>query len=284
MLIAIPSCGRQYWKQQVTLRNFITMKSKRKVVLCVPERERRQYNTNVFADVIGRPIKLTVANVPASHSGISHTREWILTELAAQHKERYVMMLDDDMDFSYRPDMHSPALDTIKDPERFEAMFILLEQWLEEGFTHVGISARQGNNHCSTAYCDATRMMNAYAYDVDALQELGVDIGRNPVMHDFDLTLQLLRKGYPNRVSYQYAWNQRGSNTLGGCSSYRTTEVQKASALQLKEDHPDFVTVVTKAANSVWKGMEERSDVNVQWKKALQDGRRNRTLDRSIVS
>src|SRR5215471_16391625 len=129
MLIAIPSSGRYDCNQQVTLRNFISMESKRHVVLCVPETERRRYNSNVFAEVIGRPIRLTVANVPASHSGISYTREWILTELAAQHKERYVMMLDDDMDFSYRPDMSSPALETIKDPKLFESMFVLLEQW-----------------------------------------------------------------------------------------------------------------------------------------------------------
>jgi hypothetical protein len=260
------------------------MKSKRCVVLCVPETERRQYINNVLFDVIGHPIRLTVANVPASHSGISHTRKWILTELAAQHKERYVMMLDDDMDFSYRPDMSSPALDTIKDPKLFESMFVLLEQWLAEGFIHVGLSARQGNNYCSTGYRDATRMMNAYAYDVDALRELGVDIGRNLVMHDFDLTLQLLRKGYPNRVSYQYMWNQRGSGAQGGCSSYRTAEVQRASAEQLKRDHPDFVTLVTKTAKSVWSDMEERSDVKVQWKKAKEDGLRNRTLGHSIAS
>jgi hypothetical protein len=260
------------------------MQSKRHVVLCVPETERRRYNSNVFAEVIGRPIRLTVANVPETHNGISHTREWILTELAAQHKERYVMMLDDDMDFCYRPDMSSPTLQTIKDPKLFESMFVLLAQWLAEGFIHVGLSARQGNHHCSTAYCDATRMINAYAYDVQALQKLEVDVGRNLVMHDFDLTLQLLRKGYPNRVSYQYMWNQRGSGAQGGCSTYRTAEVQNASALQLKNDHPEFVTVVTKTADTVWDGMPERSDVNVQWKKALEHGLRNRTLSRSITS
>jgi hypothetical protein len=274
VLITIPSCGRYDWKQQATLRNFISMKSKRHVVLCIPETERSRYINNVLSDVIGRPIRLTVANVPETHSGISHTREWILTELAAQHKERYVMMLDDDMDFCYRPDMNSDDLETIKDPTQFEAMFVLLEQWLAEGLIHVGLSARQGNNRVMQPYLEATRMMNAYAYDVDALRELGVDIGRNLVMHDFDLTLQLLRKGYPNRVSYQYAWNQRGSGAQGGCSSYRTAEVQKASALQLKADHPDFVTVATKTANSVWKGMEERSDVNVQWLKSFKGWRR----------
>jgi hypothetical protein len=98
-------------------------------------------------------------------------------------------------------------------------------------------------------------------------------MGRIPVMEDFDLTLQLLRKGYPNRVSYQYVWNQRGSGAEGGCSSYRTAEMQTNAALKLKELHPDFVSLVTKTAGTVWKDMEERSDVTVQWQKAYEEGK-----------
>jgi hypothetical protein len=259
------------------------MKSKREVVLCVPAnpKEGRNYRNGVLSTISGR-INLTVEYVPESHNGISHTREWILTELAARYDERYVMMLDDDMDFCYRPDMSDPALETIQDLERFEKMFLLIEQWLQEGFIHVGLAARQGSNHFTgpETYRDVIRMMNAYAYDTQALKEIGVDIGRNLVMHDFDLTLQLLRKGYPNRVSYQYVWNQRGSGKEGGCSGYRTTEIQRKSAEQLKLDHPDFVTLTTKTAGTVWKDMEERSDVIVQWQKAYEDGKnvRNRSV------
>jgi hypothetical protein len=274
MLIVIPSYGRYDWNQQVTLRNFISLQSKRHVALCVPKTERRDYITNVLADVIGLPIRLTVASVPESHIGISHTRKWILTELAAQFGEQYVLMLDDDMDFAYRPDMTSAALDTITDPERFEAMFVLLEQWLAEGLVHVGLSARQGNNYVDEPYLETTRMMNATGYDVQALQQLNVELGRIPVMEDFDLTLQLLRKGYPNRVSYQYCWNQRGSGAEGGCSTYRTAEVQTKAAELLKRHHPDYVTLVTKTAGTVWKDMEERDDVKVQWKQAYDDAGR----------
>jgi hypothetical protein len=119
-------------------------------------------------------------------------------------------------------------------------------------------------------------MMNAYAYDTQALKELDIKLGRLPVMEDFDLTLQLLRKGYPNRVSYQYVWNQRGSGAEGGCSSYRTAELQEKAALQLREYHPGFVTLVTKSAGTVWEDMGERADVNIQWQKAYEEGQRVR--------
>jgi hypothetical protein len=208
--------------------------------------------------------------------GIAPTREWILTELAARHRERYVLMIDDDMDFCYRPDMSSPSLETIKDLDRFEAMFRLLEQWLKEGFVHVGLAARQGSNNTFEAYKDATRMMNCYAYDTQKLQHLDVKLGRIPVMEDFDLTLQLLRKGYPNRVSYQYVWNQRGSGAEGGCSSYRTPKLQAEAAQKLRDLHPGFVSVVTKSTGTVWEGMDVREDVTIQWQKAYEEGQNAR--------
>jgi hypothetical protein len=256
------------------------MKCKRPVKLCIPGPklgwEGKRYRNNAITELENRGVDVTPAYVPPECEGISHTRKWILTELAAQEGERYVLMLDDDMDFCYRPDMGKDDLETIKDLERFEAMFKVLEQWLAEGFVHVGLAARQGSNHVSEPYRDVARMINAYAYDTIALADLGIELGRMPVMEDLDLTLQLLRKGYPNRVSYQYVWNQRGSGAEGGCSSYRTLEMQSNAALKLKSYHPEYVSIVTKTAGTVWKNMEERDDVIVQWQKAYEEGLRNR--------
>jgi hypothetical protein len=123
-------------------------------------------------------------------------------------------------------------------------------------------------------------MMNAYAYHTGRLRSLVdegvIELGRVPVMEDFDLTLQLLRAGFPNRVSYEFCWNQRGSGSEGGCSTYRTGEMQAAAARRLAELHPDFVKVVTKSSKSNWKqgDMQERVDVIVQWRKAFEAGRR----------
>src|SRR6516164_11863753 len=113
MLIAIPSRGRPNWKTQVTLRNFIDMKCKRPVTLCIPDEpfEGRRYRNNVISEVKNRGVDLTVEYVPKTHDGISKTREWILNELAFQRNERYVLMLDDDMDFCYRPDINMDDLE-----------------------------------------------------------------------------------------------------------------------------------------------------------------------------
>jgi len=112
-------------------------------------------------------------------------------------------------------------------------------------------------------------MFNAYMYDVAQLRSLGVIMGRLRVMEDFDLTIQLLRMGKPNAVIYQYCWNQSGSNADGGCSQYRTLEMQAQAAHQLAKLHSGFVKVTEKQSKN-WKGMVTRTDVIVYWKKAYE--------------
>lgn len=85
-------------------------------------------------------------------------------------------------------------------------------------------------------------------------------------MEDLDITLQLLRHEYKNHVSYHYAQGQaRGSQTEGGCSSYRDRPFMERCAYALAEPHPRFGRIVkrqTKCAR--WGG--ERTDVTVLWK------------------
>jgi len=68
-------------------------------------------------------------------------------------------------------------------------------------------------------------------------------------------------------VLNKWVTNQHGSNLAGGCSHYRTQEVQEESARKLAELHPGLVSVVKKAAKN-W-GWAERTDVTVGWKKAF---------------
>jgi hypothetical protein len=91
-------------------------------------------------------------------------------------------------------------------------------------------------------------------------------------MEDFDVTLQLLRKGHRNAVLNQWAQDQGTSNAPGGCSTYRTPEVQAAGAYGLQKLHPDFVTVVDKETKQAWGG-GVRKDVRIAWKKALESSR-----------
>lgn len=277
MQIYIPSAGRA--RKQVTLRSLKLAGVLGSATLVVPERDRLSYQNLTGFDGV------SIVYLPPEFDGIAKTREWILTKGGTPDDPR-VCMLDDDMDFCWRPDVTKPALETIKDGARMRDLLDTLERWLNEGFVHVGLSARQGNNHPFNngsgvsglwPYRDVTRMMNAYAYDVNRLRmiiERGeVILGRVPVMEDFDLTLQLLRMGDPNRVSYEYCWNQRGSGADGGCSTYRTSAVQAAAAHELHRLHPDFVKVVTKSSPSQQGAMAERVDVTVQWGKAYDNSR-----------
>lgn len=274
LFTVIPSKGRS--GSLTTLRHFKQYKLLDHVALAVPKNEVDRYERRAGCQVVG---------VPEKYSGIARTREWILTKLAPAWDLKHVLMLDDDMDFCYRPNCGNLKLETITTSKEFLKMLNLLEQWLEDGFKHVGLSARQGNNQLQSnrgklvteehSFRDATRMMNAYAYNVPFINKMvrkgKIELGRTPVMEDFDLTLQLLERGYPNRVSIKYCWNQRGSGKSGGCSDYRTGEMQEKAAKKLAKLHPESVKVTIKKAKAdsvAWRGMKERYDVNIQWRKA----------------
>lgn len=108
-------------------------------------------------------------------------------------------------------------------------------------------------------------------HDRETLHHHGVRWDNLPVMEDFDVTLQLLRLGYENMVLFEWAWGQPSSNAPGGCSAYRTYEVQKAGAEGLAALHPDYVTPVQKPSKN-WRGFDHRWDVKVRWKAALAEG------------
>jgi hypothetical protein len=273
MLIVIPSKGR-HGKKLVTWNSIKEAELEDRTVIVVPHNEVDWYESSLLnAEVVGTPPEI---------KGISATRKWILLDFAKSRKLQHVLMLDDDMDFCKRTDVKKSAkLVMLHDKAGLRKMFDTLEGWLTPhgDFVHVGLSARQGNHGKNVPWYDGTRMMNAYAYDCSTIRHLveqdQIELGRLPVMEDFDLTLQLLRLGYANRVSYEYCWNQRGTNQSGGCANYRTVKIQEEAAHKLKKFHPDFVKVVKKTnkdTSPAWAGMKERTDVTVDWQGALKEG------------
>jgi len=258
MQIYIPSKGRA--TKQVTLK-LIPEPFKKRTFIVVPMDEveiYERYCGNEFGGVLGCPA-----------TGIGPTRQFIID----QAQVKYVFQFDDDMYFYRR------VADTIKlaKATSFEVceMFTMMRLWLSEGYAHVGLSARQGNNHVAAPYKDLTRMCNAYAHDISVIKKHGLRFDRTHFMEDFDMTLSLLELGYPNRVLFQFCWNQVGSNEGGGCSTYRTLEGQAQAAHRLRELHGDVVRVVEKTSkpgSGYWKGMKTRTDVVISWQKALKKG------------
>jgi hypothetical protein len=200
---------------------------------------------------------------------------WVLRDALLTKKyfdDDIIFILDDDLTFARRetPDKGG-RLFRLSNREDMEVVFDTMVQWLEEGYAQVGLSNRNGNNRKDGEEEHNTRISCITGLN---LKHIGTARYRNPVMEDFDLTLQLLRQGKPNKVLLTHTYDQvGGSNAKGGCSTYRTKEMHEASAHMLLRDHPEFVKVVEKKTKNGWFEGGVRSDVVIQWKKAFKSSK-----------
>lgn len=262
--IYIPTLNRVGARNQLTLREFKSCSSHVPVLVCPPAER--------FAHSEYAP---RVLSCPAR--GIGNTRQWILEHSSAD----VVIMADDDMGFAYRPDPTVPKLERCTD---LDPLISAIVEMVELGYVHGGVGARQGNNRKDMKSPRGGEMLNGHLVvrcervnnfhflHREAVLANGGRMDALEVMEDFYFTLDLLLKGVPNCVIHDYVWNQKGSGADGGCSSYRTPQVQSEGARGLHRAFPEFVRVVTKHSSSVWKGIESREDVVVSWVKAARAG------------
>lgn len=137
-------------------------------------------------------------------------------------------------------------------------------------FAHGAIGHRLFcQNHPSIYYNG--RMLRALAYN-KTLWPKGVKF-RLQVMEDFDMALQLLTAGRDGLIYNALVQDQYATNSEGGCSTYRTQELQTKCANELAANWPDYVTLVKRAPKREWEGFgKERVDVRVNWRRAATTG------------
>lgn len=186
-------------------------------------------------------------------------------QVADGYGHKKFVMMDDDIEFYYRPDPTRYNL-VGAEQEIVDEILSTVERNLET-YAHVGISGREGNNRVMEESVDNTRMIRVLAYQTEAF--LSCEHGRVPVMEDFDVTLQLMRKGYANNVMYHAAQGQKMTNAPGGCSTYRNHQMQDEAARKLAELHPGFVNLRQKKNKTDASGFGTRTEVTVYWKKAF---------------
>jgi hypothetical protein len=199
--------------------------------------------------------------------GIGKVRQWIIE----QHSGDKLAMLDDDLRFDVRRNDDRTKFKPATEDD-VDQMFSALEEMLSPKIPHGGVTAREGGNRHVDDWLECTRMLRVLAYHVPTFRKAGADYARLKVMEDFDVTLQLLRMGYPNRLLNNWVQGQSMSGAPGGCSTYRTLDVQKAGAEGLHKLHGDFVKLVEKTTKTAWGGAT-RTDVMVFWKKAYESSR-----------
>lgn len=247
----IPSRGRA--GKVVTLDAFPLHIRKEITIVCTPGEGKlyRGYYENVVEARKGT-------------SNIGMKRQWIL-EHAEEQGHSHVIMFDDDLRFYVR---------RLDEPEKFRGatpadvaeMVQDMMDLFEQGVAQVGVILKQGSNYVEDRVVENGRMIRVLGFELKALRDAKADFRRCTPMEDLDVVLTMLRHGYGNALLGNYAQDQGGSNTEGGCSTYRTIKMQGETAEKLAKLHPNFVKVVQKEAKGAWG--EPRKDVTVYWKKA----------------
>ena len=264
--------------RQITLSN-LPRSIRKKTYLVVEKDEYQEHRGEKMHDIAGiLKFKKQWGNFILDGSGnFSDKKQWT-SEYCLKKDIRYMVLLDDDLKFDARKE---GKLKPAKNKDVVEA-FKQLHEWMKDGFAHVAMSPREGNNWVEEDYIEVGRAMRVCGFDVKVLEKHNLKLNRTILMGDFDITLQLLELGYPNRILYSHANGQRKSNDDGGCSLYRTPERMTEAANTLKVLHPKFVTVKQVKTSKPWAGFDTkvRTDVQVSWKKAYEYGISKKKLNR----
>jgi hypothetical protein len=254
MQIVIPTRGRIY--EQLTLQSLPRELRKRTTLVC-PKREASELH-RLYEDV-------EIVVEPYPKMKIAQTREWIV-QTWFRYGYTKIIMLDDDLSFATRIGDNDTHLRSVQGEELIPE-FERLANKLGPEVPHVGFGPRQGNHTKEAGWKTADKMLYSLGYYLPIVVK-ECELGRIETREDYDVTLQLLRKGYPNAVWHTTVNDQRNSYAPGGCSIYRTMESSNADAYKLQRLHPGYVSVRKKT----YKSSPARLEVICQWQKALQDG------------
>jgi hypothetical protein len=202
--------------------------------------------------------------LPSDIRTLPKTRQWMLDNIQAKK----LIIIDDDFTFFIREEgtvklRHTTPVETA---EMINQIYNDLDD-----YAAVGISMRQGNNRIEEEYKENSAINGFIGLRTDIVRQHDIRFDINPAMEDKHVILGLLTNGHKNKVWFKWCYNQPASNTGGGCSTYRTAEVQKQAAELLHQHYPNFVTVKVKTTKTGWFG-GDRHDVVCYWKKAYEYG------------
>ncbi|MEJ2248078.1 MAG: hypothetical protein P8Y70_00280 [Candidatus Lokiarchaeota archaeon] len=207
-------------------------------------------------------------------SNIVETRDRILeysynTILDINNKSvplKYLIMLDDDIKFAYRPGYSNIYKDMTK--TIFEEM--IKEMLLQCDGEHpiVGILPRQFSNNFKTHHIENHRIIQVYCFYLPVIKKTGIhfcDAGF-PYMTDYYFILKMMQLGYKNLVLCKYTKDDT-RNTDGGCFVDRTVDKLNKSAMGLYKTFPELITLNWKRDKILGKYLNPR----IAWKKAYKE-------------
>lgn len=132
-------------------------------------------------------------------------------------------------------------------------------------YVHTCLSSRMGNNQEDETWKIVGRAMHSIGHRRDVLIKNNIRFDEIRLREDFNVTLRLLRLGYPNAIYYDVCCSPSDYGAAGGCSDERTTKLSNDQAVLLGKMHPGLVKVVEKNYDN-----QPRNEVVVSWKKAFE--------------
>jgi hypothetical protein len=259
--IYIPSLGR--FDRQITWENLPEFLKERAVLVVQPAEQ------DLHGD---KPVLV----LPENDCGIHNTRKFIWEH--AQGKIHIVA--DDDLQFRDRNSGYGINLtkedadysyinNKTKEPMTEENWRFFEEttcQWFEEGVAFSGMKLGSFSpTMWHNGYVNNTSVFCFYVFNGKILPEADKLDWSLQLAEDAHLVLQLLRKGYSNRIWDKFCV-QSSQFTKGGCNTYRTIDDTNRSHIELCMKHPDYVEL-----NGYPKRIGDIQKVKVRWNKAYKD-------------
>ena len=256
--IFILTYGRS--NKQITWNNLPDV-WKQKTFLVVQDREKHLYDS------------YPIVVLPEHIQTLAPTREWIVK----QNLDKRFAVLDDDLSF-YRTRMEDEAGDYSK-RKMEESDFIEWEktvcEWMDNDITFSGMDVAWNIPDRENLYKEITRLCANVYYDGTKFPANDLDWLGCEFSEDFHVTLQLLKKGYKNRVSNKFRIDTIATQSEGGCESERTLERHNSAMKKLAEFHPGIVKLYEKeVTGGQWKGIP-RLAAKIGWKEAYKTGQVN---------
>ena len=236
-----------------------------RVFLVCPVRQIKQYGT--LADRHG------VILLPCEKDGIALTRRFCGIH-AQRTGEKRMLMLDDDLRFFHRPsdDVRLYKFDdsAARLPNGMNKMLCHVDTILRQ-YVHAAISAREGNNRLRYPLHECNRPLRALAFQVEPF--LACKHGRVAIMEDFDVALQLLRAGHKNAIITRFSQDQLQTQAAGGCSDYRTQQLQAENVVKMSKLHAGFIKLRQKE-NKGGGDFGTRQEATIYWQRAWESAQK----------
>lgn len=260
--IVIPTLGRM--DKQVTYGN-LPQKYKDITTFVVQEHE---------YDEMDKRYPGKVLRLPAEINRIAPTREWIFNRF----RDSRHFVFDDDLDFVVKepnPGEGTKWLSRKFTDQDFDDAFGLCDQWIDEGIAYGGfLPAWVIPDVKQWPVRECQRIMTNVFYDGPRIPT-DIEWNRVAAAEDFDVNLQLLTRGFKNRISAKYMVTCSETNAAGGCSTWRTIEVHNDAQKKLADLWPNFIKLTEKKVPSgPWKGLTKYGTV-IQHKKAYESSQKS---------